>query len=311
MIIIIINETEPRNNLIERRIRMKVKSLAAILLAGSVVLTGCNSSDTAKKDASKTKTEDTTGAKSSAVLQKEVNAYKDFALEQLDKFTIETEKFVKAVKSGDVAKAKEIYPTARMYYERSEPIAERFGDLDPRIDARLADLKAEGQGEEDWTGYHKIEYGLWKENTTKGYEKVADKLLADAKELRARVETVEVTPDLMMTGAVDLLNEVSTSKITGEEEIFSHTDLYDFKANVEGAEKIFTTLEPLIKNKDPKLANDLTEKFKAVNDLLAKYETKDGGYVLYTKLTKEDTKALAEAVNHLGEPLSQMGIIME
>ncbi|MGG0655228.1 iron uptake system protein EfeO [Rummeliibacillus pycnus] len=289
---------------------MKAKSLTAILLAGSVVLTGCNSSDTAKKDDSKAKTEETTSA-TSPDLQKEIEAYKEFAIDQMDKFTIETEKFVKAVKAGDVEKAKEIYPTARMYFERSEPIAESFGDLDPRIDARLADLKAEGQGEEDWTGYHKIEYGLWKENTTKGYEKIADQLLADSKELRARVETVDVTPDLMMTGAVDLLNEVSTSKITGEEEIYSHTDLYDFKANVEGAEKIFTILEDQIINKDPKLAKDLTEKFKAVNDLLAKYETKDGGYVSYTKLTKEDTKALAEAVNHLGEPLSQMGIIME
>ncbi|MGX9136314.1 iron uptake system protein EfeO [Rummeliibacillus sp. JY-2-4R] len=291
---------------------MKAKSLMAILLAGSVMMTGCNSSNDAKKDDTKAKTEETTNnALSNAKLQKEVDAYKEFAIGQLDKFTIETEKFVKAVKAGDIEKAKEIYPTARMYYERSEPIAESFGDLDPRIDARLADLKAEGQGEEDWTGYHKIEYGLWKDNTTKGYEKIADQLLADSKELRARVETVDVTPDLMMTGAVDLLNEVSTSKISGEEEIFSHTDLYDFKANIEGAEKIFTILEDQITNKDPQLTNDLTEKFKKVNDLLAKYETKDGGYVSYTKLTKEDTKALSEAVNQLGEPLSQMGIIVE
>ncbi len=291
---------------------MKTKSLLAILLAGSVVMTGCNSSGDAKKDDTKAKTEETTNnAASNATLQKEVEAYKEFALNQLDKFTIETEKFVTAVKAGDLEKAKEIYPNVRMYYERSEPIAESFGDLDPRIDARLADLKAEGQGEESWTGYHKIEYGLWKENTTKGYEKIADQLLLDSKELRARVETVEVTPDLMMTGAVDLLNEVSTSKISGEEEIYSHTDLYDFKANIEGAEKIFTILEDQITNKDPKLAKDLTDKFKTVNDLLAKYETKDGGYVSYTKLTKEDTKALSEAVNQLGEPLSQMGIIVE
>lgn len=291
---------------------MKAQPLLAILLAGSVVMTGCNSTDDTKKDDSKAKTEESTkNASSSADLQKEVDAYREFAIDQLDKFTTETENFVAAVKAGDVDKAKEIYPVARMYFERSEPIAESFGDLDPRIDARLADLKEEGQGEEDWTGYHKIEYGLWEENTTKGYEKVADQLLADAKELRGRVETAEVTPDLMMTGAVDLLNEVSTSKISGEEEIYSHTDLYDFKANIEGAEKIFTILEDQIKDKDPKLAEDLTAKFKAVNDLLAKYETKDGGYVSYTKLTKEDTKALSEAVNHLGEPLSQMGIIME
>ncbi len=30
-----------------------------------------------------------------------------------------------------------------MYYERSEPVAEAFGDLDPKIDARLADMKEE------------------------------------------------------------------------------------------------------------------------------------------------------------------------
>ncbi|MGE7919704.1 iron uptake system protein EfeO [Viridibacillus sp. NPDC093762] len=285
------------------------KSLLAILLAGSVIVTGCNSSDeesTVKKSSTETTTKDTAAID----LQTEVDAYKEFALNQMDQFTTETEKFVTAVKAGDIEKAKAIYPNARMFFERSEPIAESFGDLDPRIDARLADLEEEGQGKEDWSGYHKIEFGLWEENTTKGYEKTADQLLKDAKELRARVETVEVTPDLMMTGAIDLLNEVSTSKISGEEEIFSHTDLYDFKANVEGAEKIFTILENKIEAKDPELAKNLNEKFKAVNDLLAKYETKDG-YVSYTELTKDDTKALAEAVNHLGEPLSQMGTILE
>ncbi|MFJ8234310.1 iron uptake system protein EfeO [Ureibacillus sp. NPDC094379] len=285
---------------------MKTKSLFAILIAGGVLMTGCNNSEDAKREDAPVKTETT-----NAILQKEVDAYKEFAMDQLDQFTIETEKFVQAVKAGDIEKAKEIYPQARMYFERSEPIAESFGDLDPRIDARLADLEAEGQGEENWTGYHKIEYGLWEENTTKGYEAIADQLLADSKELRARVETVDVTPELMMTGAIDLLNEVSTSKITGEEEIYSHTDLYDFKANIEGAEKIFTILEEQLSNKDPELVKDLTDKFKTVNDLLAKFETNDGNFVLYTQLTKEDTKQLAEAVNQLGEPLSQMGIILE
>ena len=53
-------------------------------------------------------------------------------------------------------KAKELYPKVRMYYERSEPVAEAFGDLDPKIDARLADMKEEKKADQ-WTGYHKIE----------------------------------------------------------------------------------------------------------------------------------------------------------
>lgn len=289
---------------------MKATSFAALLLAGGVVMGGCGNSDDTAKNGDSTTEQSTNNSATTNTLDKETQAYKDFALEQLDQFTKATEEFVTAFKDGDIEKAKALYPTARMYFERSEPIAESFGDLDPAIDARLADLEAEGQTKEDWTGYHKLEYALWEDGTTKGYDKVADKLIADTKELRARVETVEVTPDMMINGAVDLLNEVSTSKISGEEDIFSHTDLYDFKANVEGAEKIFEILEPSIKEKDAALAENLTDKFNAVNDLLTNYETKDGGYVSYTKLTEKDTKALSEAINQLGEPLSQMGTIL-
>lgn len=284
---------------------MKTKAWLTIVMAGGI-LAGCGNTETQTEEPHQAVEETDT-----VDLQAEVDNYKQFALDQLDQFVLETEKFVNAVNAGDVEKAKEIYPHARMYFERSEPIAESFGDLDPRIDVRLADLEEEGKGREEWSGYHKIEYGLWVENTTAGYEETADQLLKDAKELRARVETVEVEPDLMMTGAVDLLNEVSTSKITGEEEIYSHTDLYDFKANIEGAEKIFEILKDKIKAKDSALADDLAAKFKRVNDLLAQHELENGNYISYEKLTAQDTKALSEAVNHLGEPLSQMGIILE
>ena len=100
-------------------------------------------------------------------------------------------------------------------------------------------------------------------------------------------------------------------KITGEEEIYSHTDLYDFKANIEGAEEIFKIFKPLIEKKDNKLASDLTEKFATINSLLDKYKTDDKHYKLYTDLTKENTKELSEAVTKLGEPLSQMGVILD
>ena len=286
--------------------------LSATLLAGSLVLAACNGGEESAS-VKKTKEENVAGAKAESTnqLQKETEEYKAFALEQMDSFLLETEKFVNAFLAGDIENAKKLYPEARMYFERSEPIAESFGDLDPRIDGRLADIEEEGKGKEEWTGYHKLEYALWVENTTQGYEEVAKQLLDDTKELHALVQTVEVAPDLMMTGAVDLLNEVSTSKITGEEEIYSHTDLYDFKANIEGSQKIFEILRGPLTEKDPDLAKTLEEKFTVLNELLAQHRTADGSYVSYVDLTEEDTKALAAAVNELGEPLSKMGIILE
>lgn len=288
---------------------MKKTSLLSVLVAGGILMTGCGNTDEAKKEDKPATEQAEKGTK--VDLSVETTAYQKFALEQMDQFLLETEKFVNAFRAGDIEKAKAAYAPARMYFERSEPIAESFGDLDPRIDGRLADIKEEGKGEEEWSGYHKLEHALWIENKTAGYEAIADQLLADAKELHALVQTVEVSPDLMITGAVDLLNEVSTSKITGEEEIYSHTDLYDFKANIEGAEKIFEILRPKLEAKDKDLVVTLDEKFKAVDDLLAKHAAANGGYVSYEELTEENTKALAAAVNQLGEPLSQMGIILE
>ena len=203
-----------------------------------------------------------------------------------------------------------MYPLIRMSYERSEPIAESFGESDVKIDFRLADYLDENKTEEGWSGFHRIEKIIWEQNTTVGTESYADQLVNDIKELKAKVATVKVTPDIMLTGAVDLLNEVATSKITGEEEIYSHTDLYDFRANIEGAEKIFELFKPLIEAKDKKLVSSLEKEFKNVNSLLDKHMTDAQHYKLYTDLNKEDTKELAEAVTKLGEPLSQMGVIL-
>lgn len=289
---------------------MKKRTLLSVLVVSGILVAGCGNTEEVKKD-DKPSTEQTESAAKEVNLTAELSSYQQFALDQMDQFLLETEKLVNLFKAGDIEGAKAAYAPARMYFERSEPIAESFGDLDPRIDGRLADIQEEGKGKEEWTGYHKLEYALWVENKTVGYEAIADQLLADAKELHALVQTVEVTPDLMITGAIDLLNEVSTSKITGEEEIYSHTDLYDFKANIEGAEKIFEILRPKLEAKDKVLVATLDKKFKAVDDLLAQHEKADGGFISFEDLTEDNTKALATSVNQLGEPLSQIGIILE
>ncbi len=135
--------------------------------------------------------------------------------------------------------------------------------------------------------------------------------MKDAKELHAKADTLDITPKLMLQGSVDLLNEVATSKITGEEEIYSHTDLYDFKANVEGAQKIYDLFKPILEKKDKKLSDDIQMNFDKVNQLLDKYKDNNVGYESFEKVSKKDRKAFADAVNALGEPLSKMAVITE
>ncbi len=282
--------------------------LAVTALTAVFALTACNK-PAEKAAAPATKTEATANQaapKTSADLSAETTAYKDWVTAEIDALVNGTEKFVAALEAGNLEEAKKLYPLVRMHFERSEPIAESFGDLDPRIDNREADLESG----EKWTGFHAIEKILWTQNTTEGTAELSRQLMNDVKELRAKLPTAEVTGELMVQGSVDLLNEVTTTKITGEEEIFSKTDLYDFKANIEGAEKIFEILKPKLEAKDPALVATLTENFKAVDALLAKHA--EGEYYKpYDKLSADDTKALAEAVNKLGEPLAQMGIVLQ
>ena len=284
-----------------------MKKLGFVLLSSALLMSAC----AVRFEQSSNTNDSTTVAKltddNQKLLDKATSDYKVFVEDQIDKLLTDTEGFVQLLKDGKLEEAKKVYPLIRMSYERSEPIAESFGESDVKIDFRLADYLDENKTEEGWSGFHRIERILWEENTTKGAEAYGDQLVNDIKELKAKIATVEVDYKVMLTGAVDLLNEVATSKITGEEEIYSHTDLYDFRANIEGAEKTFQLFKPLLEKSDAALVKELEEDFKSVNSLLDKHMTDKEHYKLYTDLTKEDTKELSEAVTKLGEPLSQMG----
>ena len=288
-----------------------MKKMGILLLIGALMAISCGKDTGAKEGGKAGTTAGKTAEQGKTDLSKETSEYKKYVEGQIDMLLKDTENFAQLLKTGKLDEAKKVYPLIRMAYERSEPIAESFGESDIKIDYRLVDFKEEFKNEEGWKGFHRIEKILWEQNTTKGTEKYAEDLVNDIKELKAKIATIEVTPDLMVTGAIDLLNEVSTQKITGEEEVFSHTDLYDFRANIEGAQKIFELFRPKLEQKDAKLVTTLDTEFKAVNALLDKYMTDDKNYKLYTELKPEDTKALAEAVTKLGEPLSQMGIVMD
>src|SRR5262249_51877016 len=154
-----------------------------------------------------------------------------------------------------------------------------------------------------------IEKALWEEATAKGMAPVAEQLLADVEELEAKVKNVNLQAVQIANGANELLGEVSASKITGEEERYSHIDLVDFKANVEGAEVAFESVEPLLSESDPKLAKEIEADFEAVYESLEPYEQGDG-FVSYTELTKADTRKLAQGIDALAEKLSQVPAVI-
>lgn len=230
-----------------------------------------------------------------------VEAYRAYVQAEADKLVPLVAEFAAAVKAGDVARAKALYAPSRVPWESIEPVAESFGDLDPAVDLREADL-APGQR---WTGWHRIEKALWVAQSTAGLGAVADKLVADIADLQSRVPTAELTVTSIANGAKELLDEVATTKITGEEEAFSHTDLVDFDANIAGAKKAFQVLKPLASRNNPDLVATLESAFTAVEEALTPYAQGEG-YVSYDTVTEPQRRELARVVDALSEPLSRL-----
>jgi high-affinity iron transporter len=232
-------------------------------------------------------------------LQRGVDGYRTFLERETASLVTSVEKLRDALASGNVAAARRAYATARVPYERVEPVAESFGDLDPRIDARANDVP-----KSKWTGFHPIERQLWVNDTTKGTAKLADGLVADSRKLQSLVRTVKLEPAQVGNGANELLGEVSKSKITGEEERYSHIDLLDFQANVEGARAAFDAIRPALAGKDPSLVSEIERRFGLVDAALRPHETADG-FVPYTALAKRQVRRLSEVIDALAEPLSE------
>jgi iron uptake system component EfeO len=235
-------------------------------------------------------------------------SYKRYVNSQTDALIAATQVFVDAVKKGDVNAAKAQYPVARTYYERIEPVAESFpNDLDPRIDVREADLEP-GQ---KWTGFHRLEKDLWVTGPQPDTNAMADQLMADVKELDAGVKAPEYTVDSTQIagGAQGLLDEVAASKITGEEDIFSHTDLWDFKANVEGSQTAVASVRPILDERNADLGKKVDQRFAEVEALLEKYRQGDG-FISYDKVTEPQRRELSRAVDALSKEVSQVqGVI--
>jgi FTR1 family protein len=242
----------------------------------------------------------TSNAAASPNASSAVSDYRAYVETNTAELVAKTKIFTDAVAAGDVEAAKAAYPAARIPYERIEPVAESFGDLDPEIDAREGDVPAKQFG-----GFHRIEQALYVDNTTDGIPPVAQALQSNVELLDKKVQTIKLQPAQIANGATELLNEVSTSKITGEEERYSHIDLVDFQGNVDGAQAAFKSVEPIVNESDPALVKQINDGFAGVEQALEPYKQGDG-YVTYTDLTEADKRKLSQAIDALAEPLSQV-----
>jgi iron uptake system component EfeO len=242
-----------------------------------------------------------------ALLKQAVIGYASYVDAQVGELLRATRHFDATLHGRSLAAAQTAYMRARPYYEKIEPVAESFvigkNSLDTDIDARANDVPAS-----QWRGFHRIEKSLFADHTLRGTAHYGDLLVADVAKLRRLTAGLQYQPTELANGAQELLDEVAASKITGEEERYSHIDLLDIAANDEGAEQAFAQLQPALERIDAGLAGQVSRAFDQLDDLVNSYRTgsNPSGFRLYTSLTDSDKRSLAAAVKAVAEPLSQV-----
>ncbi|KRE94783.1 hypothetical protein ASG76_10350 [Nocardioides sp. Soil774] len=288
--------------------RPRLLALTTSLATTPLLLTGC-----ADDSGSGTRAQDPSyPAADPTLVASAERAYAEFVSDEADALLAGTVRFAAAATAGQDDRARRLYPEVRTHWERIETIAESFGDLDPQLDAREADI-AEG---EEWTGWHRLEKDLWPARA-EGYSALtsaeratlADELVGDTRELVSRIDGLDLTVTDIADGSRGLLEEVASGKVTGEEEYWSRTDLHDFQANIDGAVRGFQDVRPIVEHADAGLARELDRRFDGVQGLLDRHRRGEG-FVGYDELDTDEVKQLADAVNALSEPLARLSAVV-
>ncbi len=276
---------------------------ASSTAGGSSAAGGSSTSAECKSGTGITK-DDVAGTSSNPLVKKAVAGYQTFVEAQVAQLVTDTKVFTDAVRAGDIPAAKAAYPTSRQAWERIEPIAALVSNVDGAVDSRAEDGVADTESPKV-TGWHQLEYDLWVKNSVSGSKKLADGLDKELAGLQSDIGDLKITPLAVAKGASELIEEVADGKITGEEDRYSHTDLWDLAANVEGAKKATDLLMPAITKADPRLAKRLDTAFTQADDALAPY--RDGtGWKSFEIVSKKDRAALKAKFSALAEALGEV-----
>ncbi|MGH3774671.1 MAG: EfeM/EfeO family lipoprotein [Pseudonocardiaceae bacterium] len=247
-----------------------------IALAGLVLIPACSANQgpsTSTQGASPP-----AAAAPSPQVQQAIAAYKTYVEGQIDEMVTRTKVLTDAVRAGDLAAAQAAYAPSRVPWERIEPIAGLVEEIDGKVDARVDDFA--GVDDPQFTGWHRLEYLLFARVTTEGAAPFADQLDADLRTLKTQFATLELPPVEVAVGASELIEEVSLGKITGEEDRYAKTDLWDFNGNLEGSKAVVVVLTPALQASDPALLTDINKGFADLDATLAPLRAGDG-WVLY------------------------------
>ncbi|MRG58210.1 iron uptake system protein EfeO [Phyllobacterium sp. SYP-B3895] len=209
-----------------------------------------------------------------------------------------------AIKAGDLEKAKAAYQSARVPYKQIEPMADQFADLHNAIDP-VADYLEKREQDPAFTGFHRIEYGLYTQKSTAGLENYSTKLLADVTALKDRIRGLRISPEQIAKGAQRLMASTAETKVAAGVDHYAQTDLSDFEANVAGVSRMMALLKPVAVTAAPQVVGDIELRLTDVSTELKALRGPDG-YPSYDGVNADTRKVLSQKMQALADAIGKL-----
>jgi iron uptake system component EfeO len=136
-------------------------------------------------------------------------------------------------------------------------------------------------------------------------EALAQGLSADVKDLQGRLGALVIEPRVMARGAGELIDEVAQSKLTGEEDRYSQTDLWSIDANLDGSKRIVDIMRPTLETLDADYLTRIDAAFSSVDEVIGRYAQTEG-FSPFSEITPEDLIRLQAGMAGLSEQLARL-----
>ena len=218
-----------------------------------------------------------------------------------------------AIEAGDLSAAQAAYVPARAAYQRIAPAAQRLAELDNAINAR-ADYYEKREQDAAFSGFHRIEYGLFDQQSVEGLNPIAQRLQTDVTSLKQQLLAQNMAPEQLAAIVVRNMRSLAEIRSNGEEERYSHSDLNGFAANLEGTRKVIDLLRPLLSKSSGPLLEKIDAASAGLDTELNGLKT-DSGYRPYDqvdavqrKLIADKAKTLADALDGIDAALGLSGL---
>jgi iron uptake system EfeUOB component EfeO/EfeM len=206
-----------------------------------------------------------------------------------------------AIASGDLSAAQKAYAPARAVYQRIAPAAQRLSELDNAVNAR-ADYYEKREQDPAFTGFHRIEFGLFQQHSVEGLAPVVERLQADITSLKQALLANSIAPEQLASMVVRNMRSLADVRSNGEEERYSHVDASGFVANLEGTRKVIDLLRPLLTKTSGEVLKKIDAAVTALDDQLLLLKT-DNGFTPYDQVSAEQRKQIADKAKALADAL--------